>query len=576
MAHLLSFVRRTAFLAFFASGTVLAHARADDATLFGSYLAGRYAASVRDNAAAADFYREALRQDPTDEVILERAFLLDLSAGNMEAASTLAKRIVNIDAGHRLARLMLGVEAIQNRHFKTALHHFAQGSSQGPIAGLTTAFMTAWAEQGAGNVDAALKTLQSLEGADWFRIYRAFHSALIADLGGRRKLAEAQFAEAYKFDGSVLRVVEAYSRFLARIGKVEEARTILSSFDKVSENHPLIAAVRADLDAGRVPKPVVKNTAAGAAEGLYEIGAALGREGGEELGIVYLQLALYLDPGAPLPLLSLADIYERQKNHELAAEAYGGIAQASSLWRSAQIQRVLNLNALQRVDEARAVLRKLIDEDPTDIEAIKALGDILRGHKEFTEAARVYSKAIALLDPVEKRHWPLFYFRGIAYERSKEWPKAEADLSEALKLSPDQPFVLNYLGYSWIDQGKNLDRAMEMIRKAVELRPEDGYIVDSLGWAHFRLGNYKDAVSELERAIELRPEDPVINDHLGDAYWQAGRKLEARFQWSHARDMKPEPEDLARIEDKLKNGLTIGDDGISRADAQKKSPKNGG
>jgi Flp pilus assembly protein TadD len=167
-----------------------------------------------------------------------------------------------------------------------------------------------------------------------------------------------------------------------------------------------------------------------------------------------------------------------------------------------------------------------------------------------------------------------YYFRGICYERSHQWPKAEADLQTALKLFPEQPHVLNYLGYSWIDQGVKLDEGMEMIKRAVQQRPDDGYIVDSLGWAYFRLGNYEEAVKQLERAIELKPEDPTINDHLGDAYWRVGRVLEARFQWAHARDLKPDPEDLPKIEEKLKNGLP--EETSSQAKAVDKPEKKGG
>src|SRR5213078_2154909 len=163
-------------------------------------------------------------------------------------------------------------------------------------------------------------------------------------------------------------------------------------------------------------------------------------------------------------------------------------------------------------------------------------------------------------------------FRGICNERSKQWASAEGDFKRALELSPEQAHVLNYLGYSWIDQGVNLDEGMRMIRRAVEQRPDDGYIVDSLGWAYYRIHNYDEAVKQLERAVELKPEDPTINDHLGDAYWRVGRVLEARFQWSHARDLKPESEDLAKIESKLKSGLV--EDTSSAADAAK--PRQGG
>src|SRR6516162_2302482 len=277
---------------------------------------------------------------------------------------------------------------------------------------------------------------------------------------------------------------------------------------------------------------MVDTPKAGAAEVLYGLGAALGRHGGEDLGLIYLQLSLYLAPSHPLALLSLGDLYEAIKKPELANKAYERVLLNSALHPYAQIQFALNLDSLDRTDEAKASLEKLIAANPSDLEAIMALGNVLRGRKQFAE-----------------------------------WAEAEADLKKSLELFPDQPHVLNYLGYSWIDQGINLDEGMRMIKRSVEQRADDGYIVDSLGWAYYRLGNMDEAVKQLERAVELKPEDPTINDHLGDAYWRVGRLLEARFQWSHARDLKPEPEDLAKIEAKLKSGLP--EDTSSAADAVK-------
>ena len=261
------------------------------------------------------------------------------------------------------------------------------------------------------------------------------------------------------------------------------------------------------------------------------------------------------------------------KKPELAIKIYERVPASSPLHRNAAIQMAANLDSLDRADEAQKHLEALIKQHPDDLEAIMALGNVLRGHKKFAECANVYSKGVATVPKPEKANWVIFYFRGICYERSKQWPKAEADLKKALELFPDQPHVLNYLGYSWIDQGINLDEGMDMIKKAVQQRPDDGYIVDSLGWAYYRLGNYDEATKQLERAIELKPEDPTINDHLGDAYWRVGRVLEAKFQWAHARDLKPDPEDLPKIEEKLKAGLP--EETSSQAKAGKKSGDGG-
>src|SRR6185436_19140484 len=330
----------------------------------------------------------------------------------------------------------------------------------------------------------------------------------------------------------------------------------------------------ASLEKDKQLPPLVADAQAGAAEVLYGLGAALGRRGGEDLGLVYLQLALYLAPNQPLALLSLADLYEQVKNPQLAIKIYERVPQSSPLRRNAEIQMAVNLDTVDKTDDAKQRLQKLLKDHPADIDAIMALGSIQRGRKDFADCSQTYSKGVATIANPERPNWLIFYFRGICNERAKAWLQAEADLKEALKLFPDQPHVLNYLGYSWIDQGVNLDDGMKMIKRAVEQRPDDGYIVDSLGWAHYRLGNYDEAVKSLERAVELKPDDPTINDHLGDAYWKTGRALEARFQWSHARDLKPEPEDLDKIKKKLEVGLV--EETSSSASNAPKKPGDGG
>jgi tetratricopeptide (TPR) repeat protein len=324
---------------------------------------------------------------------------------------------------------------------------------------------------------------------------------------------------------------------------------------------------------GRRLAPLVDSTQAGAGEALYTIGAALGRRG-EDVGIVYLQLALYLAPNHALALAALADIYEGMRKPELAIKTYERVPASSPLSVSVRIQRAVNLDQIDRTDEAIAELRKIIAADGAERDAILALGNVLRARKKFAECADVYSKAIDAISRPDKQNWVIYYFRGICYERSKQWPKAEVDMKTALELSPDQALVLNYLGYSWVDQGINLEEGMRMIRRAVEQRADDGYIVDSLGWAYYRMGDFENAVKHLEQAVELKPEDPTINDHLGDAYWRTGRRLEAQFQWTHARDLKPEPEDLDKILAKLKSGLP--DDPPSTTSADTTAKPGGG
>jgi len=561
-------------------GGVFEEARAEAPSNFshsstsGSYLAARHAGGERDAAAAAAYYRAALRGDPANNELLSRTFLAVLANGEVDEAVRLAERVLKIDRNDRIARLVLGIRAIKQKQYQVARRELAQ-SVRGPITDLAQTLLSAWTQASPTEARAATDSIDKLTGADWYAIFKDLHAGLILDLVGQKKEAGKRFERAYKLDPTALRVVESYGSFLSRQGNSDEALKVYTAFDQALPRHPLVVEAMTDLKAGKKLPLVVDNPQAGAAEVLYGLGAALGRRGGEDLGLIYLQLALYLVPSHPLALLSLGDLYESLKKPELANKIYERVPPSSPLQRNAQIQLAMNLDTLDHTDEAKALLEKLISAHPDDLEAIMALGNVLRGRKQFAECAEVYSKGIDTITKDEKSNWVIYYFRGICYERAKQWPKSEADLKKALELFPDQPHVLNYLGYSWIDQGVHLDDGMNMIKRAVEQRADDGYIVDSLGWAYYRLSNYDEAVKQLERAVELKPEDPTINDHLGDGYWRVGRVLEARFQWSHARDLKPEPEDLVKIETKLKSGLP--DDTSSAAEVEEhKRPNPGG
>jgi tetratricopeptide (TPR) repeat protein len=543
-------------------------------TATGSYLAARHAGVERDSGTAAAYYLNVLKADPRNADLLSRTFLSVLTDGDIDEAGRLADRLIQLDRTDRIARLVIGVRALKQKQYAIARQNFAQ-SVRGPVTDLTATLLSAWALAGAGDTRAAIDTLDRLAGPDWYAIFKDLHAGLILDVANNKKEAGKRYERAYKADPMALRTVQAYAHYLSRNGGKDDALKLYQQFSKAVADHPVVVEEMKEISAGDRLPPLADSPRAGAAEALYGLGASIGRRGGEDLALVYLQLALYLEPTHAMALLSLADLYDSLKKPELAIKIYDRIPTSSPLRRNAEIQVASDLDSLDRTDEAKKRLEALIAEHPKDSEAIIALGNILRGRKAFAECAEVYSKAVDNLAVPEKANWVLFYFRGICYERSKQWPKAEADLKKALELFPDQPLVLNYLGYSWVDQGVNLDEGMRMIRRAVEQRPDDGYIVDSLGWANFRIGNYEEAVKDLDRAVELKPDDSTINDHLGDAYWRVGRVLEAHFQWSHAKDLNQDAEELPKIEQKLKSGLP--DDTSSAADAAKtKKAGNGG
>lgn len=520
----------------------------------GDYLAGRFADRLRDNENAVGYFTKALKADPKNRAILERTLLLYVATGEMRSAIGVARQIITYKPAHRAARLVLGLNDFRHARYRSARSHFAK-SNDVPLAQLTSTVLTAWSYLGQRKHTQALAALEKAAGNDALKTFYSYHRALLTDIVGTPKRAQRAYETAYKDNGGSLRVVQAYGRFLERQKRHGAALRIYSTFLEKNPTHALILAAQKRAKSGRVPSRLISDAKGGAAEVLFGIASVLSDEAGIDIPLRFARLALYMKPKFVLARILTGDIYGETKRYEKAIQAYRTVPNSSPLKRNAEIQMAANLNSLKKEDEARIKLQNVIERHPNDYEPVVVLADMLRGHSKFKQAAKYYSQAVDLVDKFERRHWLLFYHRGISYERSKQWPLAESDFKKALELFPDQPSVLNYLGYSWVEQRQNLQLAMKMIAKAVELRSGDGYIVDSLGWAHYQLGQYDEAVKLLERAVDLRPDDPVINDHLGDAYWHVGRKLEARFQWSHARDLKPEPDVLKIILKKLEVGL---------------------
>ncbi|NNF80397.1 MAG: tetratricopeptide repeat protein [Rhizobiales bacterium] len=523
-------------------------------SLSGAYLAGIHAGKARDTDAAAAYISRALQHDPDNPELIARAFMLELGRGDLKKATRLAKRVVANEKRHRVARLVLALQSFQTGDQAKAREHL-EHAAYTPIGQLTSALLIGWSWAAEGKLEMAIKALKQLDSTESFSVYKTFHSGLIADFLDQPKRAAAFFERTYDDAGTSLRVVQAYGNFLERQGKSDEALEIYEKFDASTSGHPLVdEALNRAKTAGPAPKFITSGLH-GAAEALFSLSSALADQSGVDLALLYAQSALQIRPQFAVAQTLLGDIYEDTKRYQQAIDAYKKVPATSPLRSNAEIRIAINYDRIGNFEEAEKRLKAQMEAESKSFKPALNLGNLLRGHEKFAKAAEYYTSAIAKLDNVETKHWTMFYFRGICYERSKQWPLAEADFKKALELRPEQPLVLNYLGYSWIEKGLNLKEALEMIERAVELRPNDGYIVDSLGWAHYKLRNYDLAAKHLERAVELKPQDPVINDHLGDAYWRVDRKLEARFQWQRARDNKPEPDVLETVMKKLKNGL---------------------
>ncbi len=528
-------------------------------SLEGNFLSAYVAGSARDTQAAALFFREAIQADPGNQELLERGFVAFLGNGSMQEAYRAAERLSKRDSSNNLAQFALAVRSLKAQKFADARARLAKGT-RGRQADLTATLLTAWTYAGSKDGKQALATVDKLKSERAFNQFREYHAALIADVVGNAREAEKRFKAAYQGEKNTLQVVDAYGRFLAKLGKKDEAIAVYKAFDELAPRHPIVTAALTALEQGKPLMPLVATAQDGAAELLYGLGVVGNTQGDELTAIIYLQLALDLKPDHPLALITLGDVYERLKQYEQANATFDRVPKDSAVRTSADIAIGQNYEQMGRGEEAMAYLDKLMKERPDDVEVVMALGNVQRSRKKFAEAAETYSRAIELVGTPQRGHWILFFYRGTSYERAKQWDKAEADLKKALELVPDtlpagKAQVMNYLAYSWVDQNQNIDEAFKMLTKAVELAPRDGMIIDSLGWAYYRMGRYEDAVRELEKAVELKAGDPTINDHLGDAYWKVGRKLEAKFQWDHAKASNPEPEDLVKILRKIDHGL---------------------
>jgi Flp pilus assembly protein TadD len=555
----------------------------------GPYLAAESAARRGDIAEAARLYAQALSRDTANAELMERTVTHQIAAGQIDRAIPVARRLDALRPGHHLGVLLEAADALKRSDPAHARDLLATAAPDGgPFVGQ---LMDVWAAFDEGEVGAARDLLAKLAeagtGGEAGEIVVAFHLGLLESAAGRDAEAIVAIDRAAELaGGSTPRLTRIRAGVLARLGRVDDARAAVNETLAQTYGDRRLELLERDLVAGKIPAPVIRTGTEGAAEALFGIAGYLARGANWQIGLAYAQLAAYLDPTLIEARLLVAGILHSNEQYDLAIFAFEAIPADQPEALEAEIGRAEAMQAAGRIDEAIAALRETVMAHPRWIEAHTSLGDMLRRNEQFAEAGEAYDGALALVAHPEQRHWPLFYQRGIAFERSDQWPRAEADFLKALELEPEQPLVLNYLGYSWVEMGTNLAEAQAMIEKAVEQRPKDGYIVDSLGWVLYRLGNFAGAVEQLENAVELNSVDPVINDHFGDALWMVGRHTEARFQWKRSLSFKPEEDDAERIRKKLQVGLdtvlaeeqVAGNPPLIQSDgaATTVKPKNGG
>ena len=519
----------------------------------GAYLAGRIAMNGNDFPNAARYFARALVQDMANIDLLEDTVLAYVGAGDFERAVVVARRLSALQAGNQIGNLVLAAEAVRAGRFDRAQELLAQDGDDAQLVGTLA---QAWVLVGQGRMNAALESFDRLSERSGKHGFYLYHKALALAMVGDLEGAEAILSGG---GGASLpggrRGVLAHVQVLSRLERNDAALALISEAFG-AERDPELEAVVARLEAGEtLPLDAVRSAADGLAEVLYGLADALRGEVDDQVVLLHARLATYLRPDHVDAILLTARLLEEMGRHDLATAAYRQIPQDDPAYLAAELGRARALRNAGRAEAAIEVLQQLTRRYPGRPSVHVALGDAFRRQKDYEAASRAYDRAIALYDDADGVSWSLYYRRGITFERTGRWDRAEADFRKALQLNPGQPQVLNYLGYSFVEMKRNLEEALAMIEQAVSASPNDGYITDSLGWALYRLGRYDEAVRHMERAVALRPVDPVINDHLGDVYWAVGRKREARFQWRRALSFDPEPDEADRIRRKLQVGL---------------------
>lgn len=512
----------------------------------GAYLAGRAASINSDYAESARYYARALMRDRENPVLMESAAIAFLALGDQKSAYPIALKLANGFPDNQIANLILAADILGPEGSLDA-----ELPSIGPVGDMLIA---GWRALDRGQADAAFAAFDEMIADPRMRAFGVYHKAMALAQVGDFEAADALFRE----DGSVAstlsgRALVAHAQVLSQLGRSDEARSLVEQ--QVGGDDPRGVALLQALSEGPIPFDIVATPEDGYAETFFTVAIALNGQAADAFTLLYARIAQFLDPGHIDAILLTASLLEDLEQYDLANRAYDQVPRDSAAFLLAEIGRANVLRRADKTDASIEVLTQLVETHGDVTRVHSALADAHRRMENFADAAQAYDSAIALSEAQGQRDWVLYYARGISNERIGKWDEAEADLRLALELNPGQPMVLNYLGYSFVEMGENMDEALDMIERAVASRPDNGYITDSLGWVFYRLGRYEDAVPLMEKAVALEPLDPIINDHLGDVYYAVNRKREAEFQWKRALSFDPEEEEADRIRRKLEVGL---------------------
>ncbi|WP_412504441.1 tetratricopeptide repeat protein [Roseovarius sp. SYSU LYC5161] len=549
---------KQSFLSLIAAGMLVSATPAPAGDASGAYLAARQARFDADFAAAAEYFGRVLKADPDNAAILENAVIAYMALGQFDKAFPVARKMEAAGLKSQLPHMALIAQEVRDEAYDAIMARLEDGRGIGDLA---DGLLASWAELGRGDMAAALAGFDAVAEQRGLRGFAIYHKALALASVGDFEGADAIFSE--QSDGPMQRTrrgVIAWAQILSQLDRNDQALALIEE-SLGNERDPEISQLRSALAAGEsVAFSLVGTARQGIAEVFYSLGRALQSDASDDYTLLYSRIAEYLNPDHIDAVLMSAGLLESLQRHELATKAYQSVPRDHPSFHAAELGRAEALRRSGKTDAAVEVLSRLAQTHP-DLPIVHvSAGDLYRELSRFEDAASAYDKALALYDDGDSRRWFVLYARGISHERLGEWPAAEADFRAALEINPDQPQVLNYLGYSLVEQKTKLDEALNMIERAAEARPESGYIVDSLGWVLYRLGRYDEAIGHMERAAELMPVDPVVNDHLGDVLWAVGRYTEARFQWKRALSFvdkeNPSPDiDPDRIRRKLDIGL---------------------